>query len=357
MTSVSVVHMVSSLEVGGAERFAIDLSVLQLSQKSDAKILSFGHDEEPLVHAARAEGVLVETAADTLPALFRQLKKYKKPGVVTVFHIHSPAIVRRLASLIPLLSFFGIRFIYTRHGCRSLDDRVWKLIHVFVRPFIDAVTFVSIEGLEIFHRVQGWSRNKLHWIQNGVVIAPGKDVSDESRPVCLAMVGRMVELKAQIHLLQAAKILLHDGLQNFEVHFFGDGPERASLEAFTQGNGLSSIVTFHGMVMDRSLMKEHMDVLVMCSETEGLSLAIMEAMASGVPVISTDVGDSGKLVLPGKTGELYDFGDIERLVALLKLYLSNRELIAVRGNSAKQHMQDNYSLDKTNQQYMALYLG
>ncbi len=357
MASVSVVHMVSSLEVGGAERFAIDLSVRQQSLGCDAKILSFGHLEEPLVEAAQVAGVGVATASPSLGALFSQLRAYKKntEGPI-VFHIHSPAIVRRLTLFIPALSIMGVRFIYTRHGCRRFDSFSWRLIHFIARPFVHAITFVSVEGLEMYKRIQGEDSKKLHWIQNGVTIKEDDYKAKESANVRFAMVGRMVELKAQIHLLQAVQKLIEKSVTNIEVHLFGDGPEREKLEKFVKENNLFEYVTFHGMVMDRSLMIERMDVLVMCSETEGLSLAIMEAMANGAPVISTDVGDSAKLVLPGNTGELYDYGDLTRLEEYLKAYIDDPAKIVEHGENAKHHIRENYSLDKTNEQYMALYL-
>lgn len=357
MTPVSVVHMVSSLEVGGAERFAIDLSVRQQSLGCDVKILSFGHQGEPLVEAAKAEGVDVSTAAASLGALFSQLRAYKKTETPIVFHIHSPAIVRRLTLFIPLLSAMGVRFIYTRHGCRKLDSLKWRITHLLIRPFIHAVTFVSLEGLEIYKRIQKWGKANLHWIQNGVVINENKKEESSYPSVRFTMVGRMVALKAQIHLLQAIQKLKATGVENVEIHFFGDGPERSNLEEFVSKNDMGSYVTFHGMVMDRALMTENMDVLVMCSETEGLSLAIMEAMANGAPVVSTDVGDSAKLVISGNTGELYDYGDLESLERHLATYVNDPSKIVSHGAKAKNHMRENYSLDKTNEQYMQLYLN
>ena len=103
-------------------------------------------------------------------------------------------------------------------------------------------------------------------------------------------VGRLVPLKGQQFLLEAIAALPETERQRISVQIFGDGPDRERLEAIA-GNTLKDIpVVFHGNVMDREEIYRQIDVLAVTSRTEGLSLAIMEAMARQIPVIATAVG-------------------------------------------------------------------
>ena len=127
------------------------------------------------------------------------------------------------------------------------------------------------------------------------------------------------------------------------------------LENFANQSIVYAEVYFHGMVLDRERIFSSIDMLVMCSETEGLSMSIMEAMARKKPVIATDVGDSSKLVLPEITGVLYDYGDVDKLSSTIVHYLTNIKDIEVQGVKAQEYIKDNYSIFETAKLYDQCY--
>ncbi|MFI5338533.1 MAG: glycosyltransferase family 4 protein [Candidatus Methylomirabilales bacterium] len=136
----------------------------------------------------------------------------------------------------------------------------------------------------------------------------------------LGIVGRLVPIKDHPTLLQALT-LFPDGGQAPHLLVVGDGERREELQRLTRRLSLASRVHFLGWRDDMEAILGGLDVVICCSRNEGTPVALIEAMAAGVPVISTDVGGVGDLVVHGETGWLVPPGDpaalargIERLL-------------------------------------------
>jgi glycosyltransferase involved in cell wall biosynthesis len=124
----------------------------------------------------------------------------------------------------------------------------------------------------------------------------------------LGIVGRLVPIKDHPTLLQALALFPDSG-QSPHLLVVGDGERREELRRLTHELGLASRVHFLGWRDDLEAILGGLDVVICCSRNEGTPLALIEAMAAGVPVISTDVGGVGDLVSHGKTGWLVPPGD------------------------------------------------
>lgn len=359
MQSSTVFHFVSSLKVGGAERFVIDLAVVQKKYFKEVAIISFGAEDDFLLEDAQHHGIKVIFATAGTWGLYRQLKSLLPAGGSGILNIHSTFAFRSLCPIFPFLRSRTRVIIYTRHGCAPLESLRWRISHLVARPFVDAATFVSDAGRKVFLDQHHWAPTKLHHISNGVLIPEAQGDSSSlgkvGKVVKIGSVGRMVKLKAQLHLLQALKSLPETQRSGIEVHFFGDGPMRPVLEDYIQNELDSTSVFFHGMVLDREQVYAAMDFLCVCSETEGLSLAIMEAMAREKPVVATNVGDSPLLVRHERTGLLYEYSDIEALQACLSEFIMDGDKRCQYGRNARELMETEFSLEKTHEQYLKCY--
>jgi len=152
--------------------------------------------------------------------------------------------------------------------------------------------------------------------RNGVAIhAEGPSEGDE-----LLVVGRLIPLKDLSTLIRALRLLPNPP----PTRFIGDGPLLAALEK--EATGLP--VTFAGRIDPADLPAEYRRarVLVMTSTTEGMPNVILEAMAAGVPVVSTPVGSIPDIVKPDETGFLFPVGDAEALAAHLTRLFGDRAL-------------------------------
>jgi glycosyltransferase involved in cell wall biosynthesis len=125
-------------------------------------------------------------------------------------------------------------------------------------------------------------------------------------------VGRLVPIKNLGMLLEAVRIARQD-IPNVQVVFVGDGELRRELADSASGLGISDIVTFAGWQSDLPSVYADLDVTVIASHNEGTPACLIEAMASGCPVIATSVGGVPDMIEPGQTGQLVPAGDVEAL--------------------------------------------
>ncbi len=101
-----------------------------------------------------------------------------------------------------------------------------------------------------------------------------------------------------------------------ELWLIGDGPERAKVESIFEDKGVGADIRSWGLQLDVAPILAQTDLLLMTSLTENFSLATLEAMACGIPVLTTDVGGQSEVVVHGKTGFLFPLGDHGSAVAL-----------------------------------------
>jgi glycosyltransferase involved in cell wall biosynthesis len=138
------------------------------------------------------------------------------------------------------------------------------------------------------------------------ILRPYLGVAQET-PLC-GIVGRLVPIKDHAMLFEAmARLQSADRLPHLVV--IGDGEERARLEGLAECLGLRERIHFLGWRSDLETILGELDVVVCASKNEGTPVALIEAMAAGVPVLSTDVGGVADLVSQGQTGWLVPAGD------------------------------------------------
>jgi L-malate glycosyltransferase len=352
---LAVLHVLSSLKLGGAERITVELAKHQRDQGLDAQILNLGSEEDFLVTIGREKAVPVTVSeiGSSRTTRYSQINNLFKQFAVV--HIHSPRALQFVAPLVPLHS--KVRFIYTRHGLNPLRGFYWKMLHLCMRRFIYKTTFVTQSARDVFKQEFNWPEHKTVVIENGVYIPTGI-IRSSTYPLRFGSVGRMIGLKGQRHVLQAVAGLQRKYGDNtkdqFELHFYGAGPLQEELKTRAAEIPGAAIV-FHGEVSDVSSIYNNLDVLIVASETEGLSMVIIEAMAHGIPVIATRVGGNPTLVFQNKSGILVEYGDIEDMQNAITTFLQNPDLIHTYGIAAREYIASMFSLEKTHQAYLLQY--
>jgi glycosyltransferase involved in cell wall biosynthesis len=346
---IRVAHVVSSLAIGGAERLVIDLACAQLAAGMMPAIVDLARDEGPLTADARARGVRVAEVGHSrsrvgrMTALARELVRH-----ADAVHLHNPWALR---AALPLLPAITGPVVYTRHGASPYARASWRAIHRLARPFIDHVTFVTAEARAAFEATHG-AVTAHHLIPNGVAVPAESLVRARARQLRLGVVGRLVELKGQHVVIDALAGLPAGVRERVQLHLFGDGPERDRLRALAAAR---VPVAFHGFVTDREQIYAAIDVLVVASRTEGQSMAIVEAMARGLPVIATAVGDNPVLVRAGETGLLVAYGDARALGAAITRLLDSPDLVAAFGRAGRARAAAHHTIEAVVTKYRALY--
>lgn len=198
----------------------------------------------------------------------------------------------------------------------------------------DAVIAVSQAVAEHGERLGG-QRDRLTVIPNGV--DSGRFAARDraaSRGKRVVLLGRLISNKGPQFLLEAAPSVL-ERHPDAEFVVVGDGPLRASLEARVRQYGVEGAFRFLGERSDVPQILETCAVMVRPSLTEGLPLAVLEAMAGGLPVVATPVGGTAEAVVHGRTGLLVRPGSVDELARGINTLLDDPDLAARLGANGR----------------------
>lgn len=170
----------------------------------------------------------------------------------------------------------------------------------------------------------------------------------------LGSVGRLDPVKDLPTLLKAFTKLA--GVRSdAKLVIVGDGPIRDSLRSLADDLGLQSQILWLGDRRDIASLLRCFDLFVQTSIFEGMSNTLLEAMASGLPLIATDTGGNPELVQPGVNGALVKVGDVDGLAAVLKSYLCDGELRANQGRMSRALARSRFDLAIMAERYSRMY--
>lgn len=175
--------------------------------------------------------------------------------------------------------------------------------------------------------------------------------------IIIGCIGSLKAIKNQIMLLKALKLTLEENPSApLSVVFVGDGPDNRMLNDYVNEKKMGSKVFFLGRRQDVPELLTLIDVLVSTSKTEGAPNVLLEAMASGVPVISTNSGGAKEYVIDGENGYLVELDDVSGLKEKIQLLLDEKKRKSLGGNG-RDFVIKNYSIKKMVSEYEQLYLA
>jgi glycosyltransferase involved in cell wall biosynthesis len=178
----------------------------------------------------------------------------------------------------------------------------------------------------------------------------------DPRDVVIGTAGRLVPVKDHATLLNALALLRSQGIR-FRAIIAGDGPLRQGLDALAQSTGIADAVEFVGERSDMEDVMAAYDIFALSSTSEGLSNTVMEAMATGLPVVATHVGGTDELVEQGTTGLLVPASDPRAFAGALAELIKGEARRQSMGRAGRERVQRDYSLDRMVRAYEELYLG
>ena len=271
----------------------------------------------------------------------------------------------------------GISFSMTLHGSDLLLHRAYLDIKLKNSKFCLTISeFNRRHILEHFPDVQP---EKILLARLGVSVSriptgPAADPLRTHSDFTLLAVGRLHEVKDHAFLLRACAQLRARGIR-FDCLIAGEGPERRSLESLIAHYGLESLVFLLGHVQREQLdsLYSRADVVVLTSRSEGIPLVLMEAMARGKIVVAPAITGIPELVLPGKTGFLYEPGSLRNLATqIVSIYslARSRPQVAYRlpqlcsgasrldwiRHAAQVHVRRNYNQEKNLESFGDLFI-
>ena len=369
---MKITHIIIGLNVGGAE-----LMLKRLVLRSQSKG-TFQHEVISLMDLGaigkdlQEQGITVHTLnmSSILSSPVVSLRLYKllkkiQPDVVQTWMYHSDLIGGLVAKSLGIKSIiWGIRTTDVSQGASKLTVHLSKLcakLSYYIPTTIICAAHVSKD----YHVGIGYDESKMKVIPNGFdldsfIAMPGqrKILRDEcgftDKEMIVGSVGRFNQVKNQKLFVEAAALIV---LENPEVRFLMIGRdntwENMKLVSWIEQHNLRDRFVLLGERSDVPLCLAAMDVFCLHSKTEGFPNVLGEAMAMGLPCVTTDVGDA-KLLL-GSTGVVVSVSALSVCQAVSHLLNLDKQDLIDMGACARQRLEDNYSLSKIILQYNDVY--
>jgi glycosyltransferase involved in cell wall biosynthesis len=340
---IRVAHLLPSLEIGGRERTVLDLCALASANGQYAAIITYDRVAEGRATLKTGSVDHFQLDRHGTGDFDRQLQSLVADKAFDIIHAHGqvPAIY---AARLPNSA---TRRIATLHTALGEGWRWLPSIRSALRK-MDCVTAVSDDVAERF----GW------WVGRDIAtIATGVDLTrfrntetaQMSGAFTIGMVARLHTIKRHSDAIAAIKIMRANG-NDARLVIVGDGPEERALKQQSQG---ISYIEYWGAVEDTAPLYPRFDAFLLCSDHEAQPLALLEAMASGVPCVVSDVGGMRSFVAKGSAIGCRTRHPEELAAALMSLQQSE-SLRSETVARAQQHVQD-FSMAKQAQSYAELY--
>jgi glycosyltransferase involved in cell wall biosynthesis len=200
----------------------------------------------------------------------------------------------------------------------------------------------------------GWTRRPVYLVPNAIECAAALLRNGESRPPTVAFVGRLIPVKRGCLFVDALALARKERPELVGV-VAGDGPERAAMEERARALGLlPSGVRFLGRRDDVPQVLRAADMLLLCSAEEGFPNVLLEAMAAGLPVVTTPAGDAADVVRNGETGFVAE-GNAGEIAARLALLAGSPELARRMGDAGRRRAEDEYGFGKLSTRLLEVY--
>ncbi len=354
MSRIRVIHVSVGLNIGGMEKLLVEFARQADRSRFDLKFVSLttGGQVAKQIEQLGWPVTTLDISPGIKPAVFVQLAQLFRQARPSVVHTHN---TKPLFYAVAAARLAGVQtIIHTRHGQRYGATRRKNYLFNLMAGWTDRIVSVSNDSTMLSLR-QGLPEQKLMTIHNGIdpLLFPAT-VPQQSGPI--VFVGRLSPEKDVPTLLRAAAIAIKQE-PSLRLHLAGDGPSLSELQSLTEQLGLTQQVTFLGQTNDVAGILAGASLFVLPSVTEGISLALLEAMARGLPVVVTAVGGNTEVVVDGETGLLVPpQSPTELAAAMLKLY-RQPELARQMGANGRKRVESQFDSRTMVARYEALYLS
>ena len=364
---IRVLHVIPQLGSGGAERVVVSLLNSLDATRFKTRLCVLGNvnsypaqqniPEKPIFLGYRGS---LKDVRDTKRCL-RSLRSLIREGEFDIVHSHLWPAARIVSMTNTNTSAEHIVHIHARWPWvegHSMRDRFIRFLtrHTVMRskPHFIAVS----KAVKEYHfRHFSVPEKNIHVIPNGIDPAlfshPSSDTKLNNR-IIVGMVARFSLEKGHQYLIRAIDNLVRKGM-DIELRLAGEGALLNDCIKLAQELNLSHRIRFVGLIEEIHTFYRQLDIFVLPSLYEGLPNVVLEAMATGLPVVATSVDGTPELIVNGKTGYLVPSQQPQPLAVKIKALLSDTELARQFGRQGRQRVEENFSLEKQVNDFQNLY--
>ncbi|WNC16549.1 glycosyltransferase [Brevibacillus brevis] len=372
MSKLRVLHVIGGGEFGGAEQHILNLVSTFSKEDVEAAVVCFY--DSLFASKLREAGITVYALNQFGRFDLRLLRALRD-----TFHAFDPAIIHthgvkanffsRLASRgmgVPLLTTVhsSLRYDYASPLAYAIVSLMERGTRHWNRHYI-AIS----EALAAILREQGVPARDISVIYNGMDLSPYRQsatrAADRARlraewgiaedAFLFGTVARFVPVKGLPVLVDAFAELVQGMQTPPSLVLVGDGPERARLEQQVRERGLEALVRFAGFRQDIPACLNACDAFVHSSFYEGLGYTIIEAMASEVPVVASNVGGVKEFVFDEQTGLVVDPGDHAALSKAMARLQQSADLRQSMVKQAVEKVESSFTIEEMTKQIVSLY--
>ena len=365
-----IAHVIYNLSIGGLENGLVNLiNNIPQHEFRHAIICINTYDPEFAKRIQRKDIEIIainKKPGRDIAALWRLFQVFRrlKPSIV-----HS----RNLAALDALLPSLlaGVKTrIHSEHGRDDNDtdgnNKKLQLLRKLHRPLVNRYIALSKDLGKYLHQKIGIPKQKIIQIYNGVDTRNFTQSNTKlSQPlpfstdkIVFGTVGRLQAVKNQTLLINAYHLLLEqypDFIDNTQLLIVGNGPDIKDIQHLIKEKQLDDNIYLAGARNDIPALLNSMDIFVLPSLSEGISNTILEAMATGLPVIATAVGGNIELVEDQKTGQLVTSDNVQALSDAMKYYLDHPDQIQQHGSAAQARVDQHFTITAMVNNYIKAY--
>lgn len=363
--SMHICHIVFRFDIGGLENGIINILNQLPSSDYQHSIVCLSDYNPEFFQRIHTKNVAIfalnKRPGKDLGYLKRlyQLLRELRPDIV-----HSRNLNTLECQAVSWLS--GIKHrIHGEHGWDSEQAKTRSkpiIIRKLFSPLISRYVALSGETENYLIDRVGIADSRIQRICNGVdtsrfnpssITAPATD-----QALVIGTVGRLASVKNHQLLVRAFANLLRDNghiSEHLRLIIAGDGPCRQSLLELIKQLKIEEHVSLPGACNDVPGLMSSLSLYVQPSIAEGISNTILESMASGLAVVTTDVGGARELVRPGYNGEITENNHLEQLTTALQRYVDDRQLLEQHGGNSRTLAMNQFSIDTMAGHYDELY--
>ncbi len=274
-------------------------------------------------------------------------------------HAHFAGLAARTAYW--LERFFGISYSFTAHANDFFAPKPFTISLGKIIGAARAVVTVSDYGVGYLREKFPADAAKFHRVYNGIDLARFARATFTNEPPAIISIGRLIEKKGFGDLIEACRILATQGIA-FRGEIIGEGPLAGELQKQIETAGLTKIITLAGPLAQpeviRRLAQSDLFALPCVTEAGGgmdnLPTVVMEAMAAGLPVVSTPLAGVPEMVRDGVTGFLVPERQPAALAGALRRLLIDRALSRSLGEAGFAHAAAHFAIEKTTRELQAV---
>ena len=362
-SGIPVTHLITELDAGGAQTALARLLENMDRTRFTPSVICLYNGDKIAAERIRDLGVPVFDLGmksvwswNAVPRLYRILRR-KRPRILHSWLFHADVLGRmvgRMARVPAIVSSRRSIVIGGRHRelikrwTRTLDHKVIAACEAARRAEIENTRADPDKVVTIYGGLQPEEFD--HVASDGV----RREMGIPAEAAVVGTVGRLHPLKGHEHLLTALGQLRPDA-PDVRALIVGSGELAGPLQRQAEEAGLRDRVIFCGQRADVRELLAALDVFVLPSLSEGLPNALLEAMASTLPVVATAVGGILELVVDGVTGRLVPPADAAAIARALREILAQPSRAQAMASAARQRVEERFSVDTTVRNVLAVY--